>query len=235
MRERRLAVRINNSWLGYLAKRLVSRFEFAIMAHYKKEGAATVMRLLREVWAEDAGLVLFSPHELFMVYSIARCQRDHGGAFVEVGVFRGASLTVIAAAKSPGTKLFGFDTFEGLPSVGDDDTLFEKGMFKADETNLLKRVSVHKNVKVVKGTFPDTAAVLTGEQLSFVHLDVDTYESTIASLKTVYPMLLPGGIILSHDYSQAAGVHRAVGEFFQDRRGDRLIELSVSQVMIIKA
>ena len=169
-----------------------------------------------------------------MVYSIARCQRDHGGAFVEVGVFRGASLKAIAAAKRPETKLFAFDTFEGLPSVGTDDCRFTNGMFKASASSCLERLRGYENVNVIKGTFPGTAVALEGEHLSFVHLDVDTYESTISSLRTAYPSLLPGGIILSHDYSQAKGVQRAVEEFMSDHGGDRLIELSVTQVMLIK-
>jgi O-methyltransferase len=231
MKERKLA---NRGWCGNLVFRLVCRFEFAILSHYKRATAAPALRLLRDTWRQEAGLVLFNPHELFVVYSIARSQRDHGGSFVEVGVFRGASLRVIAAAKNPETRLFAFDTFEGLPSVGTDDRGFAPGMFKADETKLRARLCSIPNLTVVKGVFPRTAAALRGERLSFVHLDVDTYESTAACLSALYELLLPGGIMLIYDYSNAAGVRRAVDEFSQQHMRDRLIELSVSQALIIK-
>lgn len=235
MRKRTLADRLTNSWLGHLFKRAVSSLEFAVLLHYKKKTGAAAMAFLREIWKEEAGTMLFSPHELFMIYSIARGQREHGGSFVEVGVFRGASLKAMAGAKRPETKLFGFDTFEGLPEAGADDPLFEKGMFKSDEAAVRERLKPYQNVTIVKGIFPDTAGILQGEKISFAHLDVDTYESTLASLKALDPLLLPGGIILSHDYSQALGVHRAFDEFLAGRKNYRLVELPVSQVMILKS
>lgn len=42
-----------------------------------------------------------------------------------------------------------------------------------------------------------------------------------------------GGIILTHDYSQARGVNKAFNEFFKNK-AEEIIELSLTQAMIIK-
>ena len=81
--------------------------------------------------------------------------------------------------------------------------------------------------------FPDTGAALTDERFSFVHLDVDIYESTIGSLEWFYPRMLRGGIIISHDFMTAAGPRKAFTEFFE-RLPEPLIELPGNQGMIVK-
>ena len=45
--------------------------------------------------------------------------------------------------------------------------------------------------------------------------------------------MLPGGVIMSHDYSYLDGVRAAYAEFLETRR-ERPIELPSSQAMLIK-
>jgi len=66
-----------------------------------------------------------------------------------------------------------------------------------------------------------------------VHFDVDLYESTLACLRFFYPRMLPGGVMLSHDYSILAGVRKAVDEFL-DGKPEKPIELPSTQCMIVK-
>jgi hypothetical protein len=42
-----------------------------------------------------------------------------------------------------------------------------------------------------------------------------------------------GGIILSHDYAERAGVYKAFNEFFRDKK-EGIIEVTGSQCMVIK-
>ncbi len=67
----------------------------------------------------------------------------------------------------------------------------------------------------------------------FVNLDVDTYASTRDSLEFFYPRLLPGGILMSHDYAQAEGVREAFDEVLRSKP-ESIIELPESQCMFIK-
>jgi hypothetical protein len=45
--------------------------------------------------------------------------------------------------------------------------------------------------------------------------------------------MLPGGVLLSHDYVTCAGPHRAIAEFFADR-AEVVIELPGDQAAIAK-
>ena len=91
----------------------------------------------------------------------------------------------------------------------------------------------YPRVYLHKGIFPDAAQGLEKMPYSFVHIDVDLYESTKACLEYFYPQLTPGGILISHDYSILAGVKMAFTEFMRDKR-ERLIELPTTQCMIVK-
>ena len=61
----------------------------------------------------------------------------------------------------------------------------------------------------------------------------DTYESTRSCLEFFYPRMNRGGIILSHDYINAAGVRKAFDEFFSDK-SEPIIEMSGTQCLIVK-
>jgi len=52
-------------------------------------------------------------------------------------------------------------------------------------------------------------------------------------LEYFYPRMIPGGIILSHDYSLLAGVKQAFEEFFEGKP-EGLIEQPTTQCMIVK-
>lgn len=65
-----------------------------------------------------------------------------------------------------------------------------------------------------KGYFPSTAGPVIDLRFSFVHLDVDLYESTKSCLEFFYPRLNVGGVISPDDYVGAHGVWTAFEEFF---------------------
>ena len=70
-------------------------------------------------------------------------------------------------------------------------------------------------------------------RFSFVHLDVDLYQSTLDCLNFFYPRLSLGGIIISHDYTTAEGVDLAFDEFFSNKP-ETPMELIGYQVMVVK-
>jgi hypothetical protein len=95
-------------------------------------------------------------------------------------------------------------------------------------------LSQYPNVHIHKGFFPAaTGDVVRDKKFSFVNLDVDTYASTRDSLEFFYPRLLPGGILMSHDYAQAEGVRKAFDEVLGSKP-ESIIELPESQCMFIK-
>ena len=53
------------------------------------------------------------------------------------------------------------------------------------------------NVEVLVGTFPDqTGASIEDRRFKLCHLDVDVYESTVASANWVWPRLVVGGLVV---------------------------------------
>jgi O-methyltransferase len=220
--------------LGRALRSLTSAIEIRLLAHYKQYGdGPLVVRTLRRIWATNRD-ILFSPSELWMIRELAAAQSHHGGCFAEVGVFRGVSAEVICQAKDPATEIYLFDTFEGLPPPGNLDARFKESMFSASEEAVCARLQPYSKWRIFKGLFPGTAMAVANSSFSFVHLDVDLYESTLAGLEFFWPRLLKGGVLVSHDFSHCKGVHGAFREFFQHRMDYRLIELPTTQAMVIK-
>lgn len=226
-------------WAGVKVNHWIGDAELCVLAHYNDDRVVSLLKRLR---SEDA--VLFKPSELLMLHSFARYASRLPGDFVEVGVYRGTSAQVIAdaiAVSGRARTLWLFDTFVGIPHAADQDGLFWEGQFQSpprkQRSNLdvvRDRLASFDDVRLCPGVFPsESASVLHGRRVAFVHLDVDVYESTLQALQALYPLLVSGGILLIHDYGQAWGVKSAVNEFFAERP-EQVVELPMSQCLIIK-
>jgi O-methyltransferase len=144
------------------------------------------------------------------------------GAVLEVGTFRGGGALHLSNA-SPDRKLFVFDSFEGFPKLtaGLDD-IFGKNWFKDTTEDHVRQLfdPLGRDVTVVKGFFPASAAHLDLGRIAFCHLDVDIYESTKESLAFLVSRLAPRSLILVDDYQRGAhGLDRAVADFLQAQPG----------------
>ena len=164
-------------------------------------------------------------HELarFMVqYELFKRVADIKGSIVECGVYQGAG--VMAWAKLSETlepynflrKVYGFDTFEGFPSIADADltgsgAVAEVGHLRPEyntydeikeciaaleETRLLKH---QEKVQLVKGdamvTIPEFLKKNQHVLVSLLYLDFDLYEPTLLALKEFLPRMPKGSII----------------------------------------
>lgn len=181
--------------------------------------------------------MLLTPLEANQLFSLVCSTSKLGGAMAEVDVFRGASARLIHEADSK-RPLHLFDTFEGLPEPTKGDVQFgmgrfRKGQFCCSIANVQGYIGTGKDVHFHKGVFPATGESIVHERFSFVHADVDIYESSRSVLEFFYPRLLPGGVLLTHDYHTCAGPWRAFNEFFAGRP-EPVIELPGDQAMIVK-
>jgi len=100
-------------------------------------------------------------------------------------------------------------------------------------TSVQHYLGEYRNLTYFKGLFPDSTRDVPEARYSFCHFDVDLYEGTLACLRYFYDRMLPGGIMLSHDYGLLAGVEAAFTEFFADKP-ERVIELPTTQCMVVK-
>ena len=189
------------------------------------------VRLVREVRKERT--CLLTAYECFTVHSFAHAYSRLPGELAEVGCFQGASTRLICEAKGDKT-LHVFDTFEGLPkSSAPDRGIHDESQYACSLDSVQTYLKDYPNVRYYKGRFPETSGPINDLTFSFVHCDVDLYESTLGCLQFFYPRLMRGGVLLSHDHSVLAGVKTAFTEFFADKP-EVPIELPSTQCMIIK-
>ena len=93
--------------------------------------------------------------------------------WLEFGVASGKTINYIS--KFTKDKVYGFDSFEGLPEKWRDG--FDKGVFSSN--GILPKVN--NNVELIKGWFDETLPKFIKDQnkkVSFIHMDADLYSST---------------------------------------------------------
>jgi hypothetical protein len=117
-----------------------------------------------------------------------------GGYVLEFGVGGGNSLNYIAGLTD--RRIFGFDSFEGLPENWSPNSqiIFAKGSFKYDPPE-----NVQDNVELVTGWFEDTIPVwkeVNFGPIAFLHIDSDLYSSCVTILTELNDQIKPGTIIL---------------------------------------
>jgi hypothetical protein len=142
---------------------------------------------------------------------LRHCAKNPAGLIAEVGVFHGG-FTGILSDNFLDTKIYAYDTFEGMPeSCWLKDEPHSVGEFKP-EIDVVKMLNNRKNVVVRKGIFPESIGDETGFWM--VHLDVDFYLSTLNSLKVLKDRMAKGGAIFLDDWDwpNCPGVRKAVEE-----------------------
>lgn len=157
-------------------------------------------------------IIYYTPEEVEHLRRLVRKTENIPGCVVEVGVFQGASASIIREETE--RELYLFDTFTGFPDRlhESDSPRYFVGDCCADESYIKKLMKGKKNVHIIKGTFPDTGDIIKDKKFSFVHIDVDIYSAAKDSLKFFLPRMNKGGIILLHDYPAHDGVKLAVEE-----------------------
>jgi O-methyltransferase len=153
------------------------------------------------------------------------------GDFVETGIWRGGACimmaAVLAAHESNDRKVWGFDSFQGLPPPnetrypgdrGDQLHRFPQLAVSLEEvTDNFRRLGLMSDqVHLVKGWFKDTVPLAKVEKIAVLRLDGDLYESTIQVLDGFYPRLSPGGFCIIDDYGAMQSCRSAVGDFRRD-------------------
>jgi hypothetical protein len=108
------------------------------------------------------------------VFEIIKLKHKPNTLWLEFGVASGDTINYIS--KFTNEKVYGFDSFEGLPEYWRDG--FDKGTFNRDGVF----PKVNNNVVLIKGWFEDTLQNFIknqmGKKVSFIHMDADLYSST---------------------------------------------------------
>lgn len=144
------------------------------------------------------------------------------GSIVECGVFRGfglmtwAKLSSILEPENLNRRIYGFDTFQGFPSLLDQDkSLISSSKNSVGDLNadsyeeLLKLIEAYDadrylghipKVELIKGDISKTAESFVSERphllVSLLFLDCDLYEPTMAAIKNFVPRMPAGALIV---------------------------------------
>lgn len=201
------------------------------VADYIRQTDPVGIALIKSIRQETE--MLLSDEDAYFIYSTVKKAEKIEGEIAEVGTYKGGSTKLICeATKKP---IRAFDTFEGLPALHEKDSTdqMEKGEYAASLESVQNYLQNYPNITFYQGLFPATAVPVEDKRFSFVHLDVDLYESTLNCLKFFYPRMSRGGVIISHDRG-ADGVMKAFNEFFEDKPEIIIEPYLTSQYLIIK-
>lgn len=153
---------------------------------------------------------------------------------VECGVFTGSSLVACAClARDAGIdfRLFGLDTFSGLPPLSEKDqefapegAIYRKQQMFADTSiglveTRLREAGVRARVALVPGLFSETLTQLENTKYHFVNIDCDLYDPHRECLEYFYPRMVRGGVVFFDDYHSVdypmAG--KAIDDFMRNK------------------
>lgn len=164
-------------------------------------------------------------HELarFLVqYELFKKTQHIKGSIVECGVFQGSGIMAYAKISEMlepynfKRKVYGFDTFEGFPSIDDKDltgngAVSEVGYLKPnfdtyselqeciEDLNSTRLLNHQDKVILIKGdatkTIPEFLENNKHVLVSLLYLDFDIYEPTKIALKEFLPRMPKGAII----------------------------------------
>lgn len=153
------------------------------------------------------------------MYEIFKLVLPVKGSIVECGVFRGfglmswAKLSAMLEPENLTRRIYGFDTFEGFPSVGANDATtvdhVGPGTLAADSHDELQRLIVEYDrdrflghigkVELIKGDISTTVPRFVEEHphllVSLLFLDADLYEPTRTALESFVPRMPKGAIV----------------------------------------
>jgi O-methyltransferase len=152
------------------------------------------------------------PHTQYQMLTILEAiLSTREGYVVEAGCFKGGSTSKLSiGAKMAHKKLVVFDSFQGIPpnSEPHEKSIFGNyvGTFKSgsymgtlDEVKRnIRKFGAIDVCEFVEGWFDQTLPNIS-IPISIIFLDVDLASSTRTSLKFLYPQLIPGGVLISHD------------------------------------
>ncbi len=154
---------------------------------------------------------------LAMLIAYSWMMSEKPGAFAEFGVCQGGSLDLLARLH-PDRLIYGIDSFEGLPEPGPMDKFHKKGDFDIsidDMENIMDLTERHE-VTILTGFSPEVFTQLPPHEIfSFVHVDVDLYQSVKDALDYFYPRLIPTGMMIFDDYGfeTTPGAKQAIDEW----------------------
>ena len=160
----------------------------------------------------------------FILYSLAKSLKHVPGDIAECGVYTGASsFILLAATQDTNKQLYGFDSFKGVSNPALEDVVYSAHLNKWKKNDMatnessteLNLQTFGERVTLFKGWIPSRFSEVEKIKFCLVHIDVDLYAPTKASIEFFYEKLYSGGLIVCDDYGSETcpGAKKAMDEF----------------------
>ena len=161
---------------------------------------------------------------------------------VECGVCDGIAIFYALSAIGKAGVIphaFLYDTWEGIKM---ERLVNEEKSWKDDysylQVNNTKRnlEGFMDNITFIKGYIPDTFNRKDEpEQISWLHIDLNSSKPTIESLEYYFDRLLTGGVVLFDDYGSSSFIttRKLVNDWFKDKKG-LLLPMPTGQAIFFK-
>lgn len=154
------------------------------------------------------------------------CKQAPPGDFMECGVLRGGTAAVLINAANCHRDVYLCDTFSGYPRPTEKDTNidpspyrpgFGKHTIEEVRARLLGYGLGLEKTSFIQGDFKDTLPALMKriKKLALVNFDGDWYESVMSAFPHIIKKLVPGGVLIIHDYPKYNGLVEAVHKFIK--------------------
>lgn len=184
-------------------------------------------------WPRDAETMI----GLQRLQNIENCifdilKHEVAGDLLEAGVWRGGAAifmkAVLTCYQDYERKVWLADSFNGVPRPNEnlfplDNPSTPWGrLWMAEELavpvevvkrNFARYGLLDDRVCFLQGWFRDTLPSAPVEQLALLRLDGDLYESTIISLRHLYPKVSLGGYVIIDDYGAISACRQAVDDY----------------------
>lgn len=174
--------------------------------------------------------------KLIAHYELYKMTDSLPGQIVEAGVFKGSSLIRFATFREIfganfSKKIIAFDSFAEFPLTDyeEDKKLRTKFVEEAglnsisvtELTNIFTQKKINGPIELIEGNILETVRAYKKEhpelRISLLNIDVDVYEPTKEVLEQLWPLIVPGGIIILDDYGVFPGANKAIEEFLFDK------------------
>lgn len=192
----------------------------------------------RRVFDRGSPRAIVSMDRCHILYSLLRQAMHLDGEVWECGVYKGGTAAMFVET----LRRWGFfrtvrlfDTFCGLPEADASIDLHGVGDFADTDAEKVRQFIDYDKLTIHRGTIPESLRFGFAGKIAFLHIDLDTYRSTLACLEETWPLVAVGGIVVNDDYGFAScpGARKAVDEFFLGRKCVPLC-LSTGQAVIFK-
>lgn len=173
------------------------------------------------------------------------------GAFVECGVNRGFHSRIICDYLDTVPNFYLLDTYKGF----DERTLsqaeaanikawfaangktgdWRQGQYRECYDDTVATFADKPQVKVIRGTVPDTLTQVTEDKIAYLSLDMNCAMPEIAAMEYFWPKMVSGCITVLDDYGwEGHENQRAQFDAFAARNGVPLLSMPTGQGIIIK-